>query len=210
MPADNEADVIPEKTEAELEAERTEAAELEQAIKDAEENLDDLSKEDLAAALLKIAKTKEDLAKTNSQLFARAKKAEGFEQVDGKWVKKEKRAEPPKEPKPEEPANAVTIDLLDERLLQDKGMSSEDIAKLKFIQAGAKAQGRNISLVEAQQDELFKAYRANKEAEDRSQKAQIKPGGGSRSEAIKKVAEMSEEDHKKLAEEKANEVLSSM
>lgn len=46
------------------------------------------------------------LQDTNKQLYARAKKAEGFEQVDGKWVKKAKPADEPKpetkEKKPEE------------------------------------------------------------------------------------------------------------
>lgn len=46
------------------------------------------------------------LQDTNKQLYARAKKAEGFELVDGKWVKKEK---PPVIQPKKEPSDTTTI-----------------------------------------------------------------------------------------------------
>lgn len=85
----------------------------------------------LDAAALK--KERDELAQTNRQLFERAKKAEGFVKVDGKWVKA---------PKPEEGAAAIeqlkakTGELDETQLdyLDLKGISEEeDIAIIQKV-----------------------------------------------------------------------------
>ena len=87
--------------------------------------------ETLDAAALK--KERDELAQTNRQLLERAKKAEGFVKVDGKWVKA---------PKPEEGAAAIeqlkakTGELDETQLdyLDLKGISDEeDIAVIQRV-----------------------------------------------------------------------------
>lgn len=69
----------------------------------------------------------EELTEANKQLFARAKKAEGFELKDGDWVKSEEKA-PKKEPKVEdkpskEPSQADTLGRL--ALLRTEGVKTD-------------------------------------------------------------------------------------
>lgn len=89
----------------------------------------------------------ETLKQLNKQLFARAKKAEGFVLINGEWVKPEKPA-PKVEPKPEV-LNNLGMSLKDIRALQDvhdddvdevtefakfKGISIAEAKKLPVIQ----------------------------------------------------------------------------
>lgn len=191
----------PEKTPEELEAERLEAEKQAKLLKEAEENLDDLSKEDLAAALIK-------LNSTHTQVSARLTKADAaLKDPDYlAWKESKKKSADLNKDKKEEPANVG--DEIDLRFLQRDGASEEDIKQLRFIQAAEKSQGRTISLIEAKNHNLYKAYEFQKAEEERKNKAQLAPGGGSGySEETQKVADMPEEDHKKFAKEKANKIL---
>ena len=63
------------------------------------------------------------LGDSNKQLYSRAKRAEGFEQKDGKWVKK---PEPKKEPKkPDKPK--------EDKSKEEKKSDEPDYAKLAFL-----------------------------------------------------------------------------
>lgn len=66
---------------------------------------------------------------------------------------------------------------IDIRFLKRDGVSDEDIDQLKFIQAGLKAQGKDVSLMEAQNNELYKAYQSNKNLEAKREKAQLISSG---------------------------------
>lgn len=118
----------------------------------------------------KLAETHKKVADYNKQLFARAKKAEGFEQNDkGDWVKFEKK--PKVEPKPEPKSEAKPDDKLFARLeklaLGQAGITHVDDIEL----ARSTAKKWNMEIEEVLADEDFKAKlerqktnRANTEA----------------------------------------------
>lgn len=89
----------------------------------------------------------ERLEGLNKQLFERAKKAEGFEQVDGKWVKKPKTVEVKPKPTSKEPDLTTT----DVYALMKADVPEEDIDEVK---KAAKVLG--ISVVEALKDSVTK------------------------------------------------------
>jgi len=191
----------PLKSPEQVEAEKTDKEELARLAKAATDGeLDDVSKEDMAKALLK-------LNDSNTQLHARLLKAKEKKDADKAAADAAKAATKPNETNKE----AVDVnDIVDLRLLQRDGATEEDIAKLRIIQAGAKAMGKNISLVEAQQDELYKAYEDKKKSEDKRAKAQLTPNGSTRSAAQEKVQKMTDEQHAAYAKEKAEEVRRNM
>lgn len=167
----------PEKSEEEIE-ETTEEVTT--------DDLESLSKEDLAAALIK-------LDASNKQLHARAVKAE---------AKAKERAEIIK-PKQE------TINLTDEvdmRFLKRDGLSDEDIEQLKFIQAGQKAMGKDISLMEAQTHPLFQSFQSERQLKEKRERAQLISNGSSGGGQAK----MSEEDWESKRKETADAILAKM
>ncbi|MEI7942789.1 MAG: hypothetical protein WCH76_06440 [Candidatus Riflemargulisbacteria bacterium] len=151
------------------------------------DDLDSLSKEDLAAALIK-------LDASNKQLHARVAKAEAkAKEVKTATINKTKENEP------------INVEeQIDLRFLQRDGLSDEDINQLKFIQAGARALGKNITLLEAQNNELYKAYQSGKELEVKRAKAQINSNGASGGSSAKV---MTDEEHKAFAADKAAQLL---
>ena len=153
-----------------------------------EDTLADLSKEDIAAALLKEHASK-------NQLYARATKAEAE-------LKKQKSAAVFNKPLETEQVNLE--EQIDLRFLQRDGLTAEDIDQLKFIQSGAKGTGKTITLLEAQNHPLYKAYRTEQDLLAKKARAQIIPGGGGGTSG--KEA-MTEDQHKTFAAEKAKAIL---
>ena len=123
-----------------------------------------------------------ELANANRQLFERAKKAEGFVKLDGKWVKT-----PKTEPKPEEKVvpQAKTGELDDNALdyLDLKGISeAEDI---KVIEDIAKKTGMTVR--QALKDEYVIAkLDANKRARNvaNATPSGVKRGSGSSAQDV--------------------------
>jgi len=78
------------------------------------QNADEIDFSDADAAkeaYQKVLEEKTKIADTNKQLYSRAKKAEGFEFVDGKWVKPDKKPDTPVENKPsKEPSKPGELD----------------------------------------------------------------------------------------------------
>lgn len=193
MPSTDEFLDTPEKSEAEKEAERVAAEAEAKTLADAKDNLEDLSKEDLAAALLKMDEKNRKLAESNTQLHGRLTKA--------------KESKEPKEVK--NPKEQPTVDIeeqIDLRFLKRDGLSDEQIADLKFIQAGQKAMGKSVSLMECVNDPMYKARQEQRDATVKRAKAQVDSNGSSFSEEQKKVSEMSDADHAKFAQEEAEKL----
>ncbi len=93
------------------------------------ENLDEAAaKEKLSELLPKYKETSEN----NKQLFARAKKAEGFELKDGKWVKSEKEGTPQEKPQkvenesPKEPSQSNELTDGQIAILRTEGIKTKD------------------------------------------------------------------------------------
>ena len=121
---------------------------------------------------------------------------ETFEPIERADAKTEK-----KQDKEESKANDSLTK--EEVVLFAKGFEEEDLDKLKFIQAGYKATGKEISLKDAQQDEMFVAYLNNKEAKQKSEKAQLGTSSGGGFSADKEGKPLTRDEHKKMWE-KAN------
>ncbi len=121
-----------------------------------------------------LKKERDELANTNRQLFERAKKAEGFVKVDGKWVKA---------PKPEEAVatahklEATTGELSETQLdyLDLKGISEE--ADIEVIQRVMKRTGQTVR--QALADDYVKAKL--KENQDTRTVKQATPSSSRRS-----------------------------
>ncbi len=115
-----------------------------------EEN-DDIGNDDITALQEKYQK----LSDSNRKLFARAKKAEGFEWKDEKWVKVEK-LEPKKEPKEPEvkiPEKSNELDYGQRAFLKTYGIAGAD--ELALVKSWTERTGDQIdTLVE---DEIFNA-----------------------------------------------------
>lgn len=89
----------------------------------------------------------ERLEEVNGKLFARAKKAEGFELIEGKWVKKPKTTVAPKPaPKKEKEADLSTTDLY---ALMNAKVPQEDVEE---VRRAAKALG--VTVAEALKDPI--------------------------------------------------------
>lgn len=122
-----------------------------------------------------------------NQAIARAKKAE----AEAKALK----AKP--QPQITQP---VSNDTVDERILRAQGITEDRIDFLKGV-----ASVRKTGLIEAQNDPLYKAYEANKEAEEKAQKAKLGASKGSGS--AKKTKDLntpglSPEEHRQMWREK--------
>lgn len=92
----------------------------------------------------------------NKQLFARAKKAEGFELIDGKWVKK---AKPVVQAKPAVKAKEADLSTTDVYALMKADVPEEDIDEVKRV---AKALGSTVA--DAIKDPVTKAILERRKA----------------------------------------------
>lgn len=141
-----------------------------------------------------LSKKVEELKEQNRKLFERAKKAEGFELRDGKWVKK---AQPVKEVKEVQPSPTyITKEEYEEGILRtSKGYSDEDIKTLNMI-----SKGRGISILQAEQDPMFKIYQSNKAEEEKKSKAQLGASKGSGTSSPRKEP-ATRDEHKQMWQE---------
>jgi hypothetical protein len=87
------------------------------------------------------------------------------------------KVEEPNKLKQETPNLTNVSEEIDIRFMKRDGISDEDIEQLKFIQAGIKAQGKDVSLMEAQTNPLYQAYQENKKLQARRESAQIISSG---------------------------------
>lgn len=128
----------------------------------------------------------EKLKETNSKLYARAKEAE----AELKRLRSQPKAEAKSVPSTNN-TNFVSREDLDLAILQTKnGYDEELIDNLKVI-----SKGKNVSLIQAQEDPLFKLMLEKKEQEMRKAQATLGASRGSTSTTSKKVSEMSREEH---------------
>lgn len=105
----------------------------------------------------------------------------------------------------EQPINV--LEEMDKRFLKNDGVTDEDLDQLKFIQAGLKAQGKEVTLMEAQSNPLYKAYQETKVREAKKVNAQLISNG---SGVFKDGKEMSAEERAAAQDEKAKELLNQM
>lgn len=105
----------------------------------------------------------------------------------------------------EQPINV--LEEMDKRFLQKDGVTDDEMEQLKFIQAASKAQGKEITLIEAQNNPLYQSYVSSKKLEERKNKAQLISNG---SGVFKDGKEMSAEERAAAQDEKAKELLSRM
>ena len=123
---------------------------------------------------------KEALEKTqglNKQLFERAKKAEGFELKDGKWVKKP--APPkPEPPKPATPPSGFSKEdaerLLDEKM-NERDLRSLDLSDELKEEVRTLAKVKGISYLEASKAPYILHLKGEEEQKARATKAAIPP-----------------------------------
>ena len=121
----------------------------------------------------------------NKQLFNRTKKAEGFEQVDGKWVKK---ATPPKKDKPDDsketkkeptPEAKDTLSTKDLLALNKADIHEDDLEEVLEY-----AKYKKISVTEALKTDIIKKTLA--ESVEKRQTADATSTGGNRSGSASK------------------------
>jgi hypothetical protein len=96
---------------------------------------------------------------------------------------------------------------MDVRFLKRDGYSEEDIEKLRIIKAGYASKGKNISLIDAVNDELFKSIEEKRKLEDRKNKAQLSSSGKPLTYSKK---EMTPEEFEKFRQSKSKEFLKNM
>jgi len=113
----------------------------------------------------------EELELKNKQLFARLKKQE---------VKPQS-----KKSNKEQPLSR------DEAIFFARGGTDEELVQLHKIMKAEK-----ISLTEAQEDTMFKAWKSSAEYKDKSDKAQLNPSTGSPVKKAKPVGRMTEGEHR--------------
>jgi len=92
------------------------------------ERISALKNEENAETIDDVMKSADELDKSNKQLYSRAKKAEGFENKDGQWVKIEKPKEPLKESKSEPKQPETDYGKL--AYLNSKGIDNPDDQKI--------------------------------------------------------------------------------
>lgn len=113
----------------------------------------------------------------NKQLFARAKKAEGFVLTDGKWVKPE--AVKPADTKPDATISKDTSDISQTDLYT---LIKADVAQEDIEQVVEYAKFKKITVAEALNDEVIKGILAGK-AEARNVAEGTNTGGAPRGNA---------------------------
>ena len=96
---------------------------------------------------------------------------------------------------------------MDVRFLKRDGYSEEDIEKLRIIKAGYASKGKNISLIDAVNDELFKSIEEKRKLEEKKNKAQLSSSGKPLTYSKK---EMTPEEFEKFRQSKSKEFLKNM
>lgn len=96
---------------------------------------------------------------------------------------------------------------MDVRFLKRDGYTEEDIEKLRIIKAGYASKGKNISLIDAVNDELFKSIEEKRKLEEKKNKAQLSSSGKPLTYSKK---EMSPEEFEKFRQSKSKEFLKNM
>jgi len=96
---------------------------------------------------------------------------------------------------------------MDVRFLKRDGYTEEDIEKLRIIKAGYASKGKNISLIDAVNDELFKSIEEKRKLEDRKNKAQLSSSGKPLTYSKK---EMTPDEFEKFRQSKSKEFLKNM
>jgi len=106
------------------------------------EILNSLKNEENAEQIAEAIKSADDLHHSNKQLYSRAKKGEGFEQKDGKWVKKEEPIKPKEPKKLEDPPSKKEAsnepdykERLNKLTLKTEGITHQDDQKLILDEA---------------------------------------------------------------------------
>lgn len=146
-----------------------------------EENLEteiDNDTDDVEA--LKEALEREKIAK--QQILARAKKAEAL-------LKENK-------DKPSLNNNVLTSEDVETKILKAQGLPDDEINYLKKL-----AKLNETSIIEAQSDEIFKSFKANKEATEKQANAKLGASRGSGSVKKEKTFAtkgLSDQDHKEM------------
>ena len=136
------------------------------------ENLDSLNEEIEKNDSLNVEETTDDtqvddveaLKETNRQLFARAKKAEGFVLEDGKWVKKPKEVKAEIKPEVKEVGGLTPKDTI--ALITAKVTEEEDISEVENW-----AKFRGISVSEALKTPVIKTLLAERAEERKTAEA---------------------------------------
>ncbi len=129
----------------------------------------------------------EKLQETNKKLYARLKVAEAKLKTAPKVIQPIKK---------ELNSNSENYLTREEAILIAKGEDEVSLAKLKAI-----AKGSNVSLLEAQKDEMFIAWKDKQEVENKKSKGKLGASKGSGSQRPEKsVAEMTPEEHRKFVE----------
>lgn len=144
----------------------------------------DLEEEDAGVLKEKLAL----VAEQNKQLFARAKKAEGFTKGDdGKWVKKpaEHRPEPKLEVKPKD---SPDIDKLLDEKLEKRELEALDLSDDLKKEVSVYAKVNGVSIRKALTSDYIQ-FKKNKD-EDRAKAEEASLGGGRRTTAKKDISQI--------------------
>lgn len=137
----------------------------------------------------------EDIEAIKTQLAEANKKLEQFNNV----VARAKAAEAKLKTQTEAPQinnNSLSEESVDVKILESQGTTEEAITYLKKL---AKVNG--TSVLAAQQDEIYKTWKSNKDAEVKAQKAQLGASRGSGQGKVEKsttTPHLSDEEHKEL------------
>lgn len=130
--------------------------------------------------VLREALEKEKIAK--QQILARAKKAEA--------LLKEKKDQP------SQITSTLTSEDVETKILKAQGIPDDEINYLKKI-----AVLNGTSIIEAQSDEIFKAFKSNKEATEKAANAKLgasRGSGSARKEKTFATKGISDEEHKEM------------
>lgn len=143
------------------------------------EIIDSINDENAVEVLEKVKSAAKELDKSNKQLYARAKKAEGFELKDGKWVKPEKR-EPISEPEKPEAKQPSEPDYGKLAYLKAEGVSHPDDRKLVLDEANRLKLPIEEVLGMAHIKAKLVDAKTQREAESGMPQGKGKTGGGSK------------------------------
>lgn len=129
----------------------------------------------------------EKLKETNSKLYARTKQAE----QDKKELLAKLKEYESKGVHSTQTSDSVSREDLDLAILRTvKGYDDDSIEQLKVI-----SKGKGVSLIQAQEDELFKLALSKKEADKKATQAKLGASRGASSTQAQKISEMSREEH---------------
>lgn len=124
----------------------------------------------------------EVLKERNKKLYARMKKAEGFELKDGKWIKKPKPAFVPK-PTVNNNSKEADIDKLLDAKLEKRELEALDMSDELKKEVQTYAKNQNVSIKQALTSKYIKFLQEEEDKKQRTNDASI---GGNRRVSIKK------------------------